>query len=248
MPSWDDNWVRALVTVIAAAAGAVIAGVINMYASRQKIKEIEIQYRYKLRDGYLENARKVAGEVYIPIGIYLTSLSNNYENYLANMESIDRSIIDVQIIDVPLNKFKNQCIQYLICIDELLKRGADAYLTTILDESLNDFTNFIRNSIERDVVVKKVVFQAILFSFGLSTTQTMSEECDTASGYFRKLFAKLSIEALSIDAFGISFSYSEKVLAAPLNTKEFEARMKAEIPKLKFLIKEVVLGSNPAVT
>ena len=81
---WDDNWTRALVTALAAALGAVIAGVVNAYASKQKIKEVELQYRFKLRDGYLDNARKFAGEVYIPINIALTSLFNSYERFAAN--------------------------------------------------------------------------------------------------------------------------------------------------------------------
>jgi ABC-type uncharacterized transport system ATPase subunit len=77
--SWDDNWVRAVVGIGVAALGAIIAGVVNAYAAKLKIKEIELNYRYKLRDGYLDNARKLTGEVYIPISVALTNLLKGYE-------------------------------------------------------------------------------------------------------------------------------------------------------------------------
>jgi hypothetical protein len=57
--SWDVNWTRALVTVLAAAAGAIIAGIVNAYAANRKIREIELQYLFKRRDSYIDNARSV---------------------------------------------------------------------------------------------------------------------------------------------------------------------------------------------
>ena len=79
---WDDNfWVRALVTLAAAAAfGVIIAGAsLDAYAANRRIKEVELQYQYKLRDSYLENARKMTEDVYLPINIALTRLHNSYE-------------------------------------------------------------------------------------------------------------------------------------------------------------------------
>src|SRR4051812_24967697 len=80
--SWDDNWTRALVTVLAAATGAIVAGIVNAYAANRKIREIELQYLYKRRDSYIDNARSVMAEVYIPISIALTKLSNSYERFV----------------------------------------------------------------------------------------------------------------------------------------------------------------------
>src|SRR6266853_322404 len=88
--SWDDNWTRALVTVLAAALGAIVAGGVNAYAANRKIREVELQYLYKLRDGYLDNARKFAGQVYIPISIALTSLFNSYERFSSTIGSVRR--------------------------------------------------------------------------------------------------------------------------------------------------------------
>jgi hypothetical protein len=67
----DDNFIKAVLAIAGAIAGGLIASAANAYAARQKIREVEISYAYKLRDGYLENARKMAAEVYIPINIAL---------------------------------------------------------------------------------------------------------------------------------------------------------------------------------
>jgi hypothetical protein len=83
--SWDDNWVRVFVTIGAAALGAIFAGVVNAYAARLKVKEIELNYLYKLRDGYLDNARKMTGEVYVPISVALTNLFKGYERFTADL-------------------------------------------------------------------------------------------------------------------------------------------------------------------
>jgi hypothetical protein len=63
--------VTVLVGAVAAVAGALAAGLANAYAARQRIKEIEVSYLQKLKDSYLENARKVSAEVYIPISVSL---------------------------------------------------------------------------------------------------------------------------------------------------------------------------------
>ncbi len=75
--------VRALVTIGAAALGAIFAGVVNAYAARLKVKEIELSYLYRLRYGYLDNARKMTGEVYVPISVALTNLFKGYERFAA---------------------------------------------------------------------------------------------------------------------------------------------------------------------
>src|ERR1700709_1079621 len=77
----DDGTLKLLIGLVGAAVGALAAAVANMYAANRKIKEIELSYNYKLQDGYLENARKFTGEVYVPINILLTQLSNAYNGF-----------------------------------------------------------------------------------------------------------------------------------------------------------------------
>ena len=230
--NWDDNWTRALATVGAAAAGAIATALVGAYAANRKIREVELQYLYKLRDGYLDNARKVAGEVYIPISIALTSLSNSYERLAVNSAGIPTENAKAE--------FRAACLQYIDTIDELLARGADAYLTTELDERLNGFRNFVRNSIDQQHVIIRRILTTDLTLFGLSFSPRASIDSRTKSR-----FQRTPIPDLSVGTIGIRLKYSQRILAAPLESSEFEAQLKMEIPQIKFLVKEVVLGSNP---
>jgi hypothetical protein len=56
----------------------------------------------------------------------------------------------------------------------------------------------------------------------------------------------MGIPNMSFHLYPISFSYKEKVIAAPVASVEFERRIRTEILELKPLIKEVTLGSNPS--
>ena len=132
--------VTVLVGAIAAVAGALAAGLANAYAARQRVKEIEVSYLQRLKDGYLENARKVTAEVYIPISVSLTSLANSYDRFSGRID-YDAGTSPEHIRE----DFLTECLQYLTTIDDLMRRGADAYLTSALDEELQSFTNFIRD-------------------------------------------------------------------------------------------------------
>ncbi|MFO1035647.1 MAG: hypothetical protein U1E45_02270 [Geminicoccaceae bacterium] len=234
--TWDDNWTRALVTVLAATVGAILAGAVNAYAAKQKVREVELQYMYKLRDGYLDNARKLAGEVYIPISIALTSLFNSYERFATTISATEPTGQKPFRSD-----FEIDCLRYLQTIDDLLARGADAYLTTSLDEQLNQFSNFIRNSLDQKIIRKRSILQTKFGMFGFSASPTISLDVSGSEG-----FARVAIPTISLRPFtGIGLSYSEVVLAAPFESREFEKRIRTEIPRIKFLVKEVTLGSNP---
>ncbi len=233
---WDDNWTRALVTVVAASVGAVFAGLFNMYAANKGIKEVKLQYEYKLRDGYLDNARKFIGDVYVPLSIALTRLFKNYERYAATLEEKDAGELAST-----KNEFETDCRNYVQTVDELLDRGADAYLTTALDQRLNEFTNFIRNSIVEKEIRKRRVVETRFNMFGLTTSPKIVAESAANSWASRVRMPDISVGFL-----GMGFVYSEKTLAAPTETREFELRIRTEIPQIKFLIKEVTLGSSPA--
>jgi hypothetical protein len=83
----DENIIKALVGIAGAIAGALLVAATNAYTANRKIKEVELAYLYKLRDGYLENARKLSEQVYIPINILLTRLAAAYDNLRANTDS-----------------------------------------------------------------------------------------------------------------------------------------------------------------
>lgn len=232
--SWDDNWARALVTVLAAALGAIIAGAINAYAANRKIREIELQYLFKRRDTYIDNARSVMGEVYIPISVALTKLSNIYGRYQSMVGAPQQTAV-TQFRD----EFESACLAYLGAMEELLARGADAYLTTSIDESLNAFNTFLRGSLDNQHLVKRRVLETTVSLMGLRMGHRHE---DTQSATSR--LSRTNLPSISLSTFGIGFRYTEKILSAPIETAEFEARFRRDVVRLKFLVKEVTLGST----
>jgi hypothetical protein len=238
--TWDDNWTRALVTVLAGALGAVIAAGFNVYAANRKIRELEVQYQQKLRDGYLENARKVADQVYIPISIALTSLSNCFGRYAANRESKSNPGAEKAFRD----DFETECLRFLHTIEGLLARGADAYLTTTIDERLNDFCNFLRESLDRSYVLKRRTIRAQVNSPLVRLEDYRLSAVAEAKS--RLSLVRLPRFKYSVGGFGVD--YSEVILGAPIQSDEFELVMKTEVPQIKALVKEVTLGSQAAAS
>lgn len=236
--NWDDNWTRALVTVGAGAVGAVLAGLVNAYAARLKIREVELNYEYKLHDGYLENARKMTGEVYVPIAVALTELQNAFETFLFVQT------YDAFPVTAHEDALGDACLSYARTIDELFARGADVYLIIELDLRLNKFTNFMRNSVTETVsekkVRKRISVSSIAQNMWLPWRPRFSYTVDRRFLPGRKRIPNVSFKLPGV----LSFTYVEEVLAAPLSSPEFQEVMQTSIPQLKALIKEVTLGSR----
>lgn len=228
----DDTIIKLLIGFAAAVTGALLTAAATMYAANRKIKEIELAYSYKLQDGYLENARKLTGEVYIPINILLTDLSKAYDTFRARVD------FDSETVPEGSHNFLvGSCRNYLAGIDELFKRGADAYLTTTLDTCLRDFNSFVRESIGATTPVVKSIFEGStsllpFFSGRHRLPLTSSSR------------AALLVPKFSIKFAGLEFGYAKELLAAPLKSREFEKRFQTEVLALKSLIKEVTLGSQ----
>jgi hypothetical protein len=230
----DDNITKILVGVFAALAGAIAAGLVNAYAASQKIKEVELGYIYKLREGYLENARKVAGDVYIPLSIALTTLHNEYDKFRKDI-NFEKNTFIANSRDA----FRVECNKYLEVVDALMIRGADAYLTTELDERLQSFNSVLRQSIVESKVISRYVLRSNLSLLPIAINLPSFEyQASRAPG------KNIRIPDISLRMAGIGFRYAEKILAAPLGSREFEQFILTNIPAIKFSIKEVTLGSR----
>jgi len=187
----DDSTFKVLIAFAGAVIGALTAAAANMYAASRRIKEMEVSYTFKLRDGYLENARKLTAEVYVPLNIALTKLSAAYDMF--------RARIDFDANTVPEgshNFFVGQCRNYLNTVDELFDRGADAYLTTDLDAKLREFNSFIRESTCAETTTTKNVFEAAdgWLPFGSRTGLGYSREVLAAPLKSRTFEKKFQIE------------------------------------------------------
>jgi hypothetical protein len=236
--NWTADWIRALVAIGVGAVGAVLTGLVTAYAARQKVREVELNYEYKLRDGYLENARKMTAEVYVPIAVALTELQTAFETFLF--------VLTYDAFPVPAHEgaFGDACLSYARTIDELFARGADIYLTIELDLRLNKFTNFIRNSVTETVSEKKVR-KRITVSSIIQNRWLPWRPQFSYTGDKKNLSGRHRIPNVSFRLPGfLSFTYVEEVLAAPLSSPEFQEVIQTSIPQLKALIKEVTLGSR----
>jgi hypothetical protein len=234
----DENLIKALVGIGGALAGALLVAATNAYAANRKIKEIEISYIHKLRDGYLENARKMSEQVYIPINILLTCLMTDYDKLRVKI-NFDENTVPIG----SYNTFLAASRQYLKGIDNLFTRGADAYLTLDLDKRLQDFNSFIRESTAVDGVVKKVVFEASSGKLFASIPSAKFEHRTKSRTLSNFGIANFSFSVLGL---GLRFGYVEEILAAPFQSREFELRIQKDTSEIKSLIKEVVLGTHAA--
>ena len=239
MPSFlDDNMLKLLIGIGSAAIAAILTQLATAYSANRRIKEVELVYQQKLRDSYLENARKVTGEVYLPISIALTQLSNSYAKFKISIDfEAETSPAD------PRAEFLVDCTEYLDIIDNLVKRGGDAYLTTDLDEKLRRFNSFLRESASTYRVVTKLILEANLSTFPFqSGAFRLARETDDPT--ITRVLSRLGMRNVSLRMVGIGLNYSRDVLAAPVDTREFEERILADVIAIKILIKEVILGSQ----
>jgi hypothetical protein len=182
---------------------------------------------WKMRERYLP-------KYYIPISIALTALAGSYERYRAWVNFEDpTSALSFR------SDFEVECLKFLDTIEELMKRGADAYLISDLDEKSQSFRIFLAASIDAEAVRRQFVLNAVFrlpFVARLSTGPIILSR-ETRLRFFTRFRIGLG---------GILLSYSEQTLAAPLESREFERRFQTDITVLKGLVKEVTLGSRPS--
>jgi hypothetical protein len=51
-----------------------------------KVREVKLAYEQRIRDTYLENARKVTGDVYIPLAIAISHLTKAYGEFRLHID------------------------------------------------------------------------------------------------------------------------------------------------------------------
>jgi hypothetical protein len=227
--NWDENWMRALATVLAAVVGAIAVTLLNAFVASKKIKEIELQYQFKLNDTYTENARSVAKDVYIPIIIEITRLSMSYDKFSTMVGTSQQGSFR--------DDFVSGCVRFLDSMDRLFARGAEAYLTTHVDIRLNELLSFLRSSLDSSDVIKRRVLRV---KSALPGVQDLARERTTRGAHLFDRFGS----SLWVGAMGFGFSYQETVLAAPVDSSEFEARFRTDSTGLKAAVKEVTLGAT----
>lgn len=224
----------ALITAGAAIAASSLAAIAAYYSARLKSKEIEITYEQRLKDTYLQNARQYINGVYVPINIALRNLSDHFRIFQeAKGRSLTQDAIDY---------FRDACLEYDRVISELVAQGADSFLTSELDERLQAFNSFLSLSLNAKEPVRREILN-VSFRVPLTSWSSQYEIAQNISGKLPKFVRFLRGWHMSVFGLGVSYRSSE-LLAAPIESPEFEDRMSLEIPRIKLLIKEVTLGTR----
>jgi hypothetical protein len=197
----------AATTALIAAAGVVVGALVTAlaaaYAAKQKTREVELTYRQKLQDNYLANARQFIEEVYVPISIALGTLSDAFQ--------FAKQFIDDKagtIDPAAQNFFGTSRDAYMLTIDDLFARGADAYLTSAVEIRLRSFNSFLRASATAVKPVVRLSFQVSGWAFPLSSLSSTAVTTEIGG----KLASGLYGNRASFNFFGFGFSYDAKEL------------------------------------
>lgn len=233
----DDNPIHTtLIATGGVVFGAVATALASAYSAGQKVREIEVSYKLKLSEAYLSNARLYTSSVYVPIAIALSSLNDSYRRFRSGLDEGTRFVQpDVE------KAFRDSCHAYLSELSHLYARGADAFLTTSMEERLASFNSFLETSLRSRRIINKVIV-AYNFTYPFLDLSRLRHTYQFESqGRSARMLGIIDAGFQVTNRF---IDYRREVLGAPVNSIEFEERIASEMPILKFLIKEVTLGSQ----
>jgi hypothetical protein len=219
-------------TALIAAAASVIAALLTAAAAtsaaRVRIREVLLTYDQKLHESYLTTARQYTNSVYVPLGIALSKLSASFVTYRDSLDPDDRRDEHSDARDAFIRSVEG----FLRETDRLTEQGADAFMTSALEERLVSFVGFLRKSLSAREVTRSVVYESRL-AFGLKLASTA--------------LSVVSIVGPLAGVAGLALSESrrmKRLREAPIWSPFFERHLIEELAALKALIKEVTLGTQ----
>jgi hypothetical protein len=148
--------------------GALASVIVSPVIARQQIRQLEITYRQKLNDNFIQNTRQHINTLYIPINKSLSKLDDSYKIYKrrkAVLKSIrsgkvtispqrppDETSAKIQSLIPPyrdateeaLDELNQTCRNFRKLMDEMTEQGSDSYLTMEFDERLRSFTQLLK--------------------------------------------------------------------------------------------------------
>jgi hypothetical protein len=134
-----------------------------------------------------------------------------------------------------LDRFKDSITQYVEEVSGLLDAGADAFLTTALEERLRAFNAFVAVSKDANEVSRRTVLAYRLPWASLSDVHEVRG----------KMAKMLGGSRISASVWGVGLEIlPDALLGAPLASRDFEKEMLSAVGELKQLIKEVTLGAQ----
>ncbi len=162
-------WLQILLALLGSSViSTIISSVLSPIIARQEIRKLEVTYRQKLNDNFIQNTRQYIDTLYIPIYKSLSILEDNYKIYKrrkAHLKSIKKGKVKISPPVSPgETNAKIQSLRSTYCaateealedlnqaygnfrsfMEELTNEGTDSYLTAEFDERLRSFTHFLK--------------------------------------------------------------------------------------------------------
>ncbi|WP_404926294.1 hypothetical protein [Mesorhizobium sp. ORM16] len=225
-----------LVTWVTAVAGvgvAVVGGIAGYLSAGWRFREVQLSYEQKTRDSYLDNARKVAVDVYVPLSVAVSALSRAYLEFKVHVDA-DSNVTPIGAI----NRFKGARRGFEKTLTGLTDRGATAYLTLSLEEKLASFSSFLNESLAAQTIIKRLILQPKFY--GVADTVVYRGE-DSWLVRWSPIFVAIT---QMIPIAGIKLRAISETLCAPITSDEFEKCFREDTLTISALIKEVTLGSR----
>lgn len=220
------GWVTAIIAAIAAVVAASATAGASAYAAKRKVVEIEVAHAHQLAAEYLQTARQYSQDVYLPLARAVNRLDIAFNQYRAGTENVSAA----------LATWRQHCETFLQFCDELFDRGATAALTIGLDNSLSSFLSFMRESLTANEA-RTVNQVSVATEFGWLGLRFHRER--TMGAVLPNRLREASVNLLGVR---LEVRQDPTLVAAPLESSNFEERFVADIGMIKILIKEVTLG------
>jgi hypothetical protein len=215
-----------LSVVLSAGIGAMVSRWHTASKFHDELKKLRLERLNEQSDSYLENARKQIGTVYVPLSAELAALKAVFQNYLYQGKS-----------DEYLTAFNGQVDKFISTLQELVIRGATAFVTTDLEDLLIKFVVFLRASKSASETIVGVTYNFNVGFLGLGLRK---------GGVTEKRFSKVTPQrfsaSISLAGIGADVRVSD-IIQAPIDSEDFQARFERDAYRLSVLIKEVTLGS-----
>ncbi len=216
-----------LSVVISAGIGAIVSRWHTASKFREELEKLKLERANKQSDSYLENARKQIGTVYVPLSVQLAALKAAFQNYLYQGKT-----------EKGLAAFRARIDRFITELQALELRGAAAYVTTDLEDSLIRFVAFLRASKTSTAPVVDVTYDFRLGAAGFGTRQSGSLRARSSAIARPGRAASISMAGIGMDV------RVSDILQAPIGSEDFQARFERDAYRLSVLIREVTLGST----
>ena len=229
----SETYAKILIAVVSGGLALIGTLLVARSNAQLKIREVVLTYEQKLQDSYLKNARKYTGSVYVPLSVAVESLRSSYESYRSAVRSSAKPPEPTVTAEMD-----GAAGTYLTTVEQLMQRGASAYLTSALEERLRSFGAFL----ERSRGAQKPERAALVTTLALIPRDLLSVV--SPQGMVAGLLSPLGFYIMMMRVFQF-FVRSKQLLAAPMESKDFEKRFLSDVETMKSLVKEVTLGNQP---